>query len=188
MSADHTPVYPQCTCPCWLLCCSVVRRSGIWRYGCRCGINMMRVHALQMMGATREVTKQCGRCGQTKTAPCYSPDSTTYDGLHPVCRLCAGTKPLLPEQRAEDEPLAAPPHWLTGPAQGLALASQPKMTHRQGLSLGFRVTAYLIRSLVNATRAARRDEEACRPLLPPISRNIGPFGSLFLSAGHQHSD
>ena len=76
------------------------------------------------------MTKQCGRCGQTKTAPSYSPDHTTFDGLHPVCRICAADKPLLPKSHTKDEPLVAPPHWLTGPAQCLALASQPKHTSR----------------------------------------------------------
>ena len=90
---------------------------------------------LQVLEATKEVTKQCGRCGQTKAAPSYSPDNTTFDGLHPVCRMCAGDKPPLAELRIEEGQLAAAPHWLTGPAQGLALASQTKSTPRQTLSL-----------------------------------------------------
>ena len=85
---------------------------------------------VQNQNSAGEVTKQCGRCGQTKTAPCFSPDETTFDGLHPVCRMCASNKVLPPRLRSEQEPAAAPPHWLTGPAQGLALASGLKAAPR----------------------------------------------------------
>ena len=87
---------------------------------------------VQLASSAGEVIKQCGRCGQTKTAPCFSPDETTFDGLHPVCRMCAGNKALVPRLRVEEGSPAAPPHWLTGSAQGLALASLPKATPRQG--------------------------------------------------------